>query len=491
MPEHTIGDLSRDYAKTATKSIERAKNGDRYKEGIQSPRKNKLSSAPLITPSFAIYNLTYPSTVNPSQSFQVVVDTAYTFDTTTGVYVGIWAYDVADYLTDTETTLIGLGSARFTFNLTAPASGTMNLSAALWYWDNAWVRTDYENFTVHVTTEKIAPLSATIHNIGTVNATNVTVQFFDADPDTGGIPIGSDQTISSIPRGGSKSAEVRWDTTEKVGSHIIYVRIDPNNTIAELNEDNNHAFKQIGVSGVRCSDPNVTVDQAKTSVTDDPIGEGYDLSDAPANVNILNAKGFTLTATGPDEFYLFNITFSSPVSNSFVLYKLPEWVEIPYTLLDQYTIQAQLEIRGGVLDPSFIFTTVGIFDTDPGTYPSISGIHTGTITLTKTITMSRLYTYPCLGTGGHTEYVKISNDSWSIEGLPWDDYTGDWHNISFPVTFILRANETYNYTIKTGSYPQIIHEPSYNATGGTITCTEFVDANGKRYNNWIPAIRLY
>jgi hypothetical protein len=42
------------------------------------------------------------------------------------------------------------------------------------------------------------------------------------------------------------------------------------------------------------------------------------------------------------------------------------------------------------------------------------------------------------------------------------------------------ANETYNYTIRTGSYPQIIHEPSWNATGGVITCEEFVDANGKR-----------
>ena len=53
------------------------------------------------------------------------------------------------------------------------------------------------------------------------------------------------------------------------------------------------------------------------------------------------------------------------------------------------------------------------------------------------------------------------------------------------------ANKTYNYTIVTGSYPQIIHEPSWNAIGGVITCTEFVDVNGKRNVNWIPAIKLY
>jgi hypothetical protein len=62
------------------------------------------------------------------------------------------------------------------------------------------------------------------------------------------------------------------------------------------------------------------------------------------------------------------------------------------------------------------------------------------------------------------------------------------------ISLILRrkkANENYNYTICIGSYPQIIHKPEANVTGGTITCEEFVDANGKGYNDWIPAIKLY
>ena len=42
----------------------------------------------------------------------------------------------------------------------------------------------------------------------------------------------------------------------------------------------------------------------------------------------------------------------------------------------------------------------------------------------------------------------------------------------------------------TGSYPQIIHAKSKDVTGGTITCTEFVDDNEKTYTDWIPAIRL-
>jgi exo-beta-1,3-glucanase (GH17 family) len=124
-------------------------------------------------------------------------------------------------------------------------------------------------------------------------------------------------------------------------------------------------------------------------------------------------------------------------------------------------------------------------------YPSISGTHNGTIRPYRDIAVSTLYTYPCAGTGGHTEYVKIWNSTtgWNVTAT-WNGYAGDWHNISFNNSFTLYANETYNYTIHTGSYPQIIHEHEFNATGGVITCTEFVDSNGKRHEGWIPAIRL-
>jgi hypothetical protein len=132
------------------------------------------------------------------------------------------------------------------------------------------------------------------------------------------------------------------------------------------------------------------------------------------------------------------------------------------------------------------------FDTSSGTYPSISGIHNGTITPAYNISVSKLYTYPCPGAGGHTEYVRIWNSAtgWNVTAT-WNGYNGDWHNLTFNNSFTLYANETYNYSIRTGSYPQIIHQSPYNATGGVITCTEFVDLNGKRHEGWIPAIKLY
>jgi parallel beta-helix repeat protein len=151
---------------------------------------------------------------------------------------------------------------------------------------------------------------------------------------------------------------------------------------------------------------------------------------------------------------------------------------------DNYPLMMHLE--------NYFVATENNFDTGPSEnpYPSIFGTHNGTIKANQTITVSKLYTYPCEGTGGHTEYTKIYNDSWSIETLPWEGYKGDWRNLSFSESFKLYANVEYNYTIRTGSYSQIIHKKEFNATGGKITCSEFIDANGRSYNNWIPAIKL-
>jgi len=133
-----------------------------------------------------------------------------------------------------------------------------------------------------------------------------------------------------------------------------------------------------------------------------------------------------------------------------------------------------------------------IFDTGDSSnpYPSIFGTHKGTLTPDQTITVHKLYTYPCAGTGGHSEYVKIWNETWDGVEAYWKGYQEGGHNIIFDPPLTLEAGTTYYYTIVTGSYPQIIHESSKEVTGGRITCTEFTDANGLSYNNWIPAIRL-
>jgi len=128
-------------------------------------------------------------------------------------------------------------------------------------------------------------------------------------------------------------------------------------------------------------------------------------------------------------------------------------------------------------------------------YPSISGTHSGTIKLNRTIYVNSLYTYSCPGTNGHSEYVAFYNATTGeeIANGTWEGYKGNWHNITFKEPFEIHAGTIYNYTLKTGSYPQIIHAtgPEYNATGGKITCDEFIDVNGEVHENWVPAIRLW
>ena len=135
--------------------------------------------------------------------------------------------------------------------------------------------------------------------------------------------------------------------------------------------------------------------------------------------------------------------------------------------------------------------TVSIFDTRPSEnpYPSIMGNHTGTIKPNHPVIATKMYTYPCVGTGGHTEYAKIWNLTWNSTAI-WKGYAGDWKNITFDKTVVLSANKTYNYIIRTGSYPQIHHTDELKVDDGVITCDKFIDANGKRHDNWIPAIRL-
>jgi len=232
----------------------------------------------------------------------------------------------------------------------------------------------------------VITINATVHNIGLVNATNVSVRFFDGITE---FEIGN-ITLDTAQAGENATVSVTWDTTGKGGKHSIGVRIDSEDSIEEMNETNNRASKSI------------------------LINEG----------------------------------------------------------------QPQ----------------ISFFDTEASDnpYPSISGTHNGTITPSENITVSKLFTYSCQGTGGHTEYAAISySNGTTIAEANWNGYTGDWHNISFNQTFTMYVNETYNYTIRTGSYPQIIHEREYNATGGTITCSKFTDVNGRTYTDWIPAIRLY
>jgi hypothetical protein len=131
-----------------------------------------------------------------------------------------------------------------------------------------------------------------------------------------------------------------------------------------------------------------------------------------------------------------------------------------------------------------------LFDTGEGTYPSISGTFTGTITPSRNLTVTTLYTYYCEGTSGHTKSIELYDGTTPIASGVWGGYQDDWHNITLDSEVMLLKDHEYRCNIETGSYPQIIHASSKAVSGGLITCSEFVDVNGKTYTDWMPAIKL-
>jgi len=89
-------------------------------------------------------------------------------------------------------------------------------------------------------------LSAWIFNSANRVANSVLVRFYDGDPDDGGIQIGSDVTFSTMSAYSKTKASVTW-LAQPHRAHDIYVRVDPNNSVAEASEINNEQHATIWV----------------------------------------------------------------------------------------------------------------------------------------------------------------------------------------------------------------------------------------------------
>ena len=87
-------------------------------------------------------------------------------------------------------------------------------------------------------------VTVTVANNGTADATDVVVSLSDL---SGSGAIGQPVTIASIPVGESGTANFTYDTTDKAGDRRIQATADPNNAIAESNEENNRAAKVLKV----------------------------------------------------------------------------------------------------------------------------------------------------------------------------------------------------------------------------------------------------
>ncbi len=89
-------------------------------------------------------------------------------------------------------------------------------------------------------------ISVLVRNLGNAKASGIKVQFFDGDPVSGGVQIGSDIQIDSLDINESSQIETEWIPTLP-DTHSIYVVIDPDSLITESNENDNIAFAKIYV----------------------------------------------------------------------------------------------------------------------------------------------------------------------------------------------------------------------------------------------------
>ena len=97
------------------------------------------------------------------------------------------------------------------------------------------------------TENEIVMINATIFNLINVSVKNITVQFFDGNPEIEGVQIGENQTIDLINPLSQEITSVNWNAD--LGTSEIFVIIDPplasNGSIEEWNENNNEANKSI------------------------------------------------------------------------------------------------------------------------------------------------------------------------------------------------------------------------------------------------------
>lgn len=82
----------------------------------------------------------------------------------------------------------------------------------------------------------------TISNVQQSPVRDITVRVYDGDPDSGGQQIDQDVVIPQLESGEAVVLEVNW-TPLGEGIHNVYIVIDPDQVIPEINENNNKTSK--------------------------------------------------------------------------------------------------------------------------------------------------------------------------------------------------------------------------------------------------------
>ena len=127
-------------------------------------------------------------------------------------------------------------------------------------------------------------LSALVANTGSRDLTNVIVRFYDGDPATGGLPIGEDVAVASLPAQSQAPITAVWNTTDKAGAHQILAIADPGLALNESNETDNTLSGPFSIRPPPAG-PDLVVTAADLAFT--PRSPAL----APAGANIAGPRG--------------------------------------------------------------------------------------------------------------------------------------------------------------------------------------------------------
>lgn len=138
-------------------------------------------------------------------------------------------------------------------------------------------------------------IDAEIMNLGESNAYNVQVEFYDGNPSSGGLLIGT--KTANVVVGNSGSANVQYSyKVSSTGLHNIYVVVDRLNTTRELDETNNMANNTLRV----LKEPDLITD----SISVFSSIPGHVMEDETVTIES-NIKNIGETPTGEFDVYIF------------------------------------------------------------------------------------------------------------------------------------------------------------------------------------------
>ncbi len=307
---------------------------------------------------------------------------------------------------------------------------------------------------------------------------------WDITWDTNGLSADTNYKIKAVASDGTSTSEDQSDSAFSVTpSSTLWqgdVTLINGTTFTAMAHNSGESYDINRITALGALDAAAEKGDFNYAVSDEwYVDYGSFVVDSIANIESTGAEGWRYWVNYPNE--------SMPVVGV-NLYEVKEGDVVTYYYGDWNVIPANaskvLKIHIPIGGPATFDT-----GTPMNPYPSIPGTHTGTITPSQDITVQKLYTYPCAGTGGHIESVWIYGNDLD-ESAFRTGYGEDGHTLTFDSSFTLEAGKTYNYVIETGSYPQIHHMPALQTENGWLNCTKFTDANGKEYDDWIPAIRL-